>query len=205
MHWLQTTPPAPSPPGARTGLGEVALKTPEPFPALRQAEVWGSLMPVPPSCMDTLSAISTTTTKPPATKPAVPYLSTHLLHFHPPGLQEPRAPGRSARHQAKLKPPKLKAQQDLSLMWNTGHQQVEKTSRNVEHWVMAAVFHMEIMTGMAVQSIQGRLGTLADRHSFLLPALQAATGWCKDSSGVLGGSGAGCVSGPDSEPLPFWV
>lgn len=63
---------------------------------------------------------------------------------------------------------------------------------------MVAEFHMEIMTGMAVQSIQGRLGTLADRHSFLLPALWAAVGWYRDSSG------AGCVRGPDSEPFPLW-
>lgn len=69
---------------------------------------------------------------------------------------------------------------------------------------MAAVFHMEIMTGMAVQSIQGRLGMLADRHSSLLPAVWAAVGWCRDSSGVLGGSGEGCVSGPGSKPFPLW-
>lgn len=61
-------------------------------------------------------------------------------------------------------------------MWNAGHQQVEKTSQNVEYWVMAAVFHMEIMTGMAVQSIQGKLGTLADRHSFLLPCSVGSNG-----------------------------
>lgn len=57
---------------------------------------------------------------------------------------------------------------------------------------------MEIMTGMAVQSIQGRLGTLADRHSFLLPVVWAATGWCRGNSEVLGRSGAGCVSGANS-------
>lgn len=75
------------------------MKTPEPFPALRQVEAWGSLVvPVPPSCMHsmhqqcaTLSAIST---PPPNSKLAVPYLGTHLLHHqgsysHPPGLQEP--------------------------------------------------------------------------------------------------------------------
>lgn len=50
---------------------------------------------------------------------------------------------------------------------------------------------MEIMIGMAMQSIQGRPGTLADRHGSLLPALWAAVGRCRDSSGVLGGSGAG--------------
>lgn len=70
---------------------------------------------------------------------------------------------------------------------------------------MVVVFHMEIMTGMAVQSIQGRLGTLADRHSFLLPVVWAAMGCCRDSSGELGRSGAGCVSEPDSEPLPCGV
>lgn len=78
-------------------------------------------------------------------------------------------------------------------------------NRNVEHWVTAAAFYMEIVTGSGCGEHLGEAGHDC-RQAQLPPACGVGSSQVVLEAALqrLGGLGWDVQAGPDSDPSPWW-